>query len=242
MPPESMIAKLDTNAVFKKHRQLLLSEEWHNSISQLSSCPFSEEDAYLSAEKVMLNIVNGKNVILDAVTFMPFIFALENNFIRYDLYNIYVYSPPRKLTQHIVKRLQESLLTVDKKDMRLFFPYEQYLNLYTLGQGIRLTKKEILSDCTGVLHSIIANSELPDPEKRHLITLLKEAENMGKPWREKIISEWFPGDTEVICLKPKCPKVDLLLDTSVLSTSEAVSAILPILNSAINQEESYSLK
>ena len=237
LPQESILARLDKDKTLKKHKQLLLSEEWINIFSQLKSFPFSTEEILSSAEKLMLNVVNGKNIILDVISFYPFLFALERNFIRYKSYNIYAYSSFCAIKNRIIERSTKALPTTDKEDMRLSFPYDQYLDLYTscrFDTGRCLTKKEILSDFTGRLHSIISNSELPDPEKSHLITLLNEAENMEKPWREKIISEWF-GDTEVIYLKPKCPKVDLLLDTSVLSTSEAVSAILPILNSVINQ-------
>lgn len=239
MPRKSIVEQLDIDLIFKKHQQLLLSDEWNNTIRQLSSCPYSEEDEFSFAENLMRNIVNGKNIILDVVKFMPFLFSLENNFIRCNIHNIYVYARPHALIQHTIQRLQKSLLTADKREMRLFFPYDQYMEIYLsthFNTGLCLTKKEMSSDFTGVLHSIIKNSGLSDPEKKHLITLLKEGENMGKPWRDRIISEWFPGDTEVIYLKPKCLKVDLLLDTSILSTSKAISAILPILNSVINQE------
>ena len=237
MPRESILARLDTDKILKKHKQLLLSDEWFNALSQLQFLQFSTEEILSSAESLMLNVANGKNVILDVISFEPFLFALERNFIRCKSYNIYTYSSLRTIKNRIIQRSQESLLTADKKDMRLSLPYDQYLDLYTscyFNTGMSLTKKEISPDFTDILHSIIEGSELSDPEKNHLMPILKKNEDYEKYWRKRINLEWFPADTEVIYLKPKCPKVDLLLDTSVLSTDDAVSFILPILNSLTN--------
>lgn len=214
-----------------------VSNEWYDAVS--NSFQFSEKDVISSVESLMLNILKGKNIILDVVDLSPFLFSLESNFIRYKAYKVYVYSPPHALIQHMTQRLQKSLLTLDKEEMRLFFPYEQYLNLYKISRfntELCLTKGEMLSNFTGMLLIIIENSGLPNLEKNYLIEFLKKREDEEKLWREKVNSEWFSGNGNAVYLKPKCQNVDLLLDTSVLSTNEAVSFVLPILNSVINRD------
>ena len=220
----------ENDKVLKRNKQLLQTKEWLDFIDMDVNTVNSMFRKYL--DHVMLNVIDGKTIILDAISLEETNYLLESKFIRCQTIFVSVYSPPLTTLSHILKRNSASFESGDLEDLRLFFPFEQYYKLYipsSTKTDFVMKKSDLLaiSFKNSILSVMTTSTNISSWMKMKTASIVEKNEIIENKYFDRIFSEWFCL-TDKIFLKTVIAS-DILLDTSILHPKESARLISSIL-------------
>lgn len=215
------------------HKKILSSDLWTSAIDNLSmlrahKSEYASKKIELLEDEICKPLIRGKTVLLDVVSLEEVVNCLEKSFLKSEFIVTLVYCSPKELFKHVVSRNQNSIFSrVD--DFRLFFPFHQYLHLYTVSSLAVdsidfICKQDFLFKFSDILPE---SSQLDSQKRKELGNLLKDNESFMLPYKEQVLDLWF-STSDYVFIKPKF-RYDLLFNTGVLLSDEVASVVAKII-------------
>lgn len=203
---------------------------------------------YYCANLIIPSLAKGKTIIVDTVELYRYIRVLSFYLIQCKIDIVAIYCPPKILEKHIEKRNKIGIKQLNFSEVRFFFPFEQYNEIYVPTSDRINSVKITLLD----IQSIDVNAKVASL-KPYIIYLQSQDQNnacnriwqnilskidvvMGKQKttqnisrKQDLIDKWFLSGMNLVYIKTKAP-CQMFLNSEILSTVERGKKVLSMID------------
>jgi|GEM_PF-2462625 hypothetical protein len=252
--PEKFTLDLDSLNLSLKNstRVKTILVKFHNMRREVLSDAWTQYPLYC-ARAIISSLEQRKTIIIDTIELHSFFQPLSFYLIKCNIDTVVIYCPPKKLEEHIIQRNKIGIQHFHFSELRFFFPFKQYSDIYMITsnkeQAIdKITLLDIQSiDANakvGFLKSYILELQI---ENKHTLrnkiwqNLLLEIDSIISEPRtsrdllkkQSLIDEWLLPKENAVYIKPKC-LYQMFLNSGILDTVDCGKRILTIIDKPLN--------